>query len=67
MAAKAGNKHHMAKLTAGKVRQARKSYQVIDKTTGKRKWSVSKLAEKYGVSRTAMRLALLGETWKGVS
>jgi DNA-binding FadR family transcriptional regulator len=66
MAAKPGNKHHMAKLTAAKVKQARKSYEVRDKKTGKRKWSAGKLAEKYGVSRTAMRLALIGETWKHV-
>lgn len=60
MSARPGNKHHMAKLTAAQVRQARKSY-----ATGK--WTYGRLAEKYGVSRQAMQAAVTGRTWAHLS
>ncbi|MEU3052204.1 hypothetical protein [Streptomyces griseus] len=55
-----GTKHHAAKLNNAKVRQARKSF-----ATGK--WSIARLAEKYGVSRPAMSAAVHGHTWKHVT
>ena len=60
MAAKSGAKHHNAKMTAAKVRQARKAY-----AAGKA--STNQLAAKYEVSQTAMWLLLNGKTWKSVS
>lgn len=60
MAARQGAKHHAAKMTAAKVRQARKSYD-----TGK--WTIARLAEKYDLSWTAMNLIIQRETWKHVS
>jgi hypothetical protein len=66
MAARQGVKHHAAKLTPAKVRQARKSYEVRD-AEGNRKWSIPKLAEKYGVAYTTMHLLLKRETWKHVT
>lgn len=66
MPARQGSKHHAAKLTAAKVRQARKSYEVRD-SNGKRKWSIQALADKYGVTWSTMHNALNGVTWKHVS
>lgn len=60
MAARPGAKHHNAKLTAAKVRQARKSY-----ATGK--WTYQRLAEKYGVSRQAIEHAITRKTWAHLS
>jgi uncharacterized protein YjcR len=59
MSARQGTKHHAAKLTTAKVRQARKSY-----ATGK--WTVAKLAEKYGVATQTMHAVLTYRTWKHV-
>jgi hypothetical protein len=66
MAARQGTKHHMAKMTVAQVRQARKSYDLRD-ADGKRKWSIPKLADKYGVSYTAMYLIINHRTWKHVT
>lgn len=60
-----GTKHHSAKLTPAKVRQARKSYEVRLRN-GKRKWTVAALAAKYGVTRPTMAQALRGDTWAHV-
>lgn len=57
MSARSGNKHHNAKLTAAKVRAARKSY-----ATGKK--TIQALADKYGVRQQTMWSALKGKTWK---
>lgn len=59
MPAKQGAKHHAAKLTAAKVKQARKSY-----ATGK--WTISALAEKYGVRNQTMWAIIRERTWKHV-
>ncbi|MFD4474597.1 helix-turn-helix domain-containing protein [Streptomyces sp. NPDC058471] len=60
MAAHTGVKHHNAKMTVAKVRQARKSY-----ATGK--WSIRRLAEKYGVSHQAMWSVVQRKTWQHVA
>lgn len=60
MAARQGAKHHAAKMTTAKVRQARKSY-------GSGKWTIKALAEKYGVSRQSMHALLNRKTWKHVA
>lgn len=60
MAAHPGVKHHNAKMTAATVRQARKSY-----ATGK--WSIRRLAAKYGVSHQAMWSIVQHKTWVQVS
>lgn len=60
MAARQGAKHHSAKLTVAKVRQARKTY-AGGKTT------VRQLAEKYGVAHQTMWAAIKGQTWKNVT
>lgn len=60
MAARQGAKHHAAKMTTAKVRQARKSYE-----TGK--WTIKALAEKYGVSHQSMHALLNRKTWKHVA
>lgn len=60
MAAHQGAKHHAAKMTTAKVRQARKSY-----ATGK--WTARALAEKYGVAHQTMHAILKHKTWKHVS
>lgn len=52
-----GARHHAAKMTAAKVRQARKSY-----ATGK--WTISALAAKYGISRPSMSAIVHETTWK---
>jgi hypothetical protein len=67
MVARQGTKHHAAKMTPAKVRQARKSYQVIDKKTGKRKWTITKLAHKYGIAHQTMYAILTFRTWKHVA
>lgn len=56
MAARQGAKHHAAKMTTTKVRQARKSY-----ATGK--WTIVGLAEKYGVAHQTMYSILHHRTW----
>jgi hypothetical protein len=56
MAARQGAKHHAAKMTTVKVRQARKSY-----ATGK--WTITALAEKYGVAHQTMYSILHHLTW----
>lgn len=61
-----GTKHHSAKMTPAKVRQARKSWEVRDKH-GNRKWTISGLARKYGVSHPSMRAILDRKTWAHVS
>jgi uncharacterized protein YjcR len=66
MPARSGNNHHASKLTAAQVRQARKSYEVRDKQ-GNRKWSITRLAEKYGVRPQTMHAILNRKTWKHVS
>lgn len=66
MAAKSGAKHHAAKMTAAKVRQARKSYEVRDRN-GKRKWTIVGLAAKYGIAHQTMWAILSGQTWKSVT
>lgn len=60
MTALSGTKHHFAKMTVAKVRQARKSYD-----TGK--WSIAALADKYGVAPQTMHAILQRRTWKHVS
>ncbi len=60
MAALSGSKHHNAKLTAAKVRQARKTH-----AAGKK--SIKALAEKYGVANQTMWAVVHGKTWKSVS
>lgn len=55
-----GTRHHAAKMTNAKVRQARKSY-----ATGK--WTIAALAAKYDVSWGTMSALLKNETWKHVS
>lgn len=62
---KRGTQHHAAKLNPAKVRQARKSYEVRLRN-GKRKWTVSALAEKYGVTTATMYQALKRTTWAHV-
>lgn len=54
-----GAGHHSAKLTAAKVRQARKSF-----ATGK--WTIAALARKYSVSGPSMAAALRSKTWKHI-
>lgn len=66
MSARQGTKHHSAKMTTAKVRQARKSYAVTD-ANGSRKWTITALADKYGISYQAMWLILNNRTWKHVS
>jgi uncharacterized protein YjcR len=66
MTANQGAKHHNAKMTTTTVRQARKSYEVVDKN-GRRKWTVAALAEKYGVSPQTMHAIIKRTTWKHVS
>lgn len=61
-----GAKHHAAKMTAAKVRQARKSYEVRDRY-GNRKWTIAALARKYGVTAPSMRAILDRRTWKHVA
>jgi hypothetical protein len=60
MAALQGAKHHNAKMTAAKVRQARKSYD-----TGK--WTISDLARKYGISHQTMWSIVHRKTWAHVA
>jgi uncharacterized protein YjcR len=60
MAAHKGAKHHGAKMTTAKVRQARKSYE-----TGK--WTVRGLADKYGIAHQTMQAILNRKTWTHVS
>ncbi len=69
MAARTGAKHHAAKMTVAKVRQARKLYesQARDKDTGRRKWTMTSLAEKYGVAHQTMHAILSRKTWKHVT
>lgn len=50
-----GESHPNAKLTAAAVQEIR--------TTAYRSATISGLARKFGVSRRAVRLAYLGETW----
>lgn len=52
-----GAKHHATKMTAAKVRQARKSY-----ATGK--WTIAQLAAKYEITWPSMKAILTGRTWK---
>lgn len=59
MPAHSGAKHHAAKLTVAKVRQARKSH-----ATGK--WTITSLAAKYGVTHQTMWAAVHRQTWKHV-
>lgn len=61
-----GAKHHAAKMTDAKVRQARKSYAIRNKR-GDRKWTIAALARRYGVSRPAMSDLLNGRTWTHVA
>jgi len=60
MPARTGVKHHAAKMTAAKVRQARKSY-----ATGN--WTIVALADKYGITRQSMDAILRHKTWKSVA
>lgn len=60
MAARQGAKHHAAKMTTAKVRQARKSFE-----TGK--WTVKALAEKYGITPQSMHAIIKRTTWKHVA
>ncbi|GGR51283.1 MULTISPECIES: hypothetical protein [Streptomyces] len=60
MAARQGAKHHAAKMTTAKVRQARKYYDAG-------KYTVAALAKKYAVSWTAMNMIVRRESWKHVS
>ena len=60
-----GTKHHASKMTPAKVRQARKSFAVLDKN-GNRKWTQRALAEKYGITPQSMGAILKGRTWKHV-
>lgn len=60
MTAKMGAKHHLAKMTNAKVRQARKSYD-----TGK--WTIRALADKYGVAPQTMHAIVNRKTWRHVS
>lgn len=55
-----GARHHSAKMTTAKVRQARKSY-----ATGK--WTQTALARKYGISTQSMSQILRRDTWKHVT
>jgi hypothetical protein len=66
MPAKQGAKHHAAKLTIAQVRQVRKSYAVIDSKTGKRKWTIKALADKYGVAHQTMWAIVHHKTWTHV-
>lgn len=62
MAARTGSKHHNAKLTPAKVRQARKTW-----AEGSGKKNIKQLAEKYGVANQTMWAALHRKTWVHVS
>jgi uncharacterized protein YjcR len=59
MSARQGAKHHAARLTTAKVRQARKSY-----ATGK--YTIAALAKKYEVAPQTMHAVLTYRTWKHV-
>lgn len=52
-----GARHHASKMTASKVRQARKSY-----LTGK--YTQRALAQKYGIADASMSAILKGTSWK---
>lgn len=65
MPAQIGSKHHAAKMTPAKVRQARKSYEVRGKD-GKRKNTMLVLAERYGIKVQTMHSILHRKTWKHV-
>ncbi len=60
-----GTRHHSAKMTPAKVRQARKSYDVRLKN-GHRKWTIAALARKYGISSPSMADILARRTWAHV-
>lgn len=60
MAALSGAKHHNAKMTAAKVRQARKTHAGGKKT-------IKALAEKYGVANQTMWAIIHRKTWKDVT
>jgi len=60
MPARLGVKHHAAKMTTAKVKQARKSYD-----TGK--WTISGLARKYEISHQAMWSIIRRKTWSHVA
>ena len=60
MPAQNGAKHHAAKMTTAKVRAARKAYD-----TGK--WTLARLAEKYGVRPQTMHAIIKRRTWKHVA
>ncbi|MFF5973637.1 hypothetical protein ACFY7C_19130 [Streptomyces sp. NPDC012769] len=61
-----GAKHHASKMTTAKVRQARKSYDVRT-ANGDRKWTITGLAEKYGITPQSMAAILNRKSWKHVS
>jgi hypothetical protein len=65
MAQHQGAKHHAAKMTTATVRQARKSYELKTKE-GKRKWTITALAVKYGITPQSMDAILKRRTWKHV-
>lgn len=60
-----GTKHHSAKMTPAKVRQARKSYEVRLRN-GQRKWTIAGLARKYGISAPSMKDIITRKTWHHV-
>ncbi|WP_432112755.1 hypothetical protein [Streptomyces sp. S1] len=60
MSARQGAKHHAAKMTVAKVRQARKYFD-SDRMT------VAALAAKYGLTWSAMNQIVRRQTWKHVS
>lgn len=60
MAARMGAKHHNAKMTTAKVRQARKTHE-------KGKTTIVALAEKYGVANQTMWAIIHRKTWKEVA
>ncbi|MFH8626217.1 hypothetical protein ACH4A8_30780 [Streptomyces vietnamensis] len=60
MAAHQGAKHHAAKMTTAKVRQARKYFD-------SERMTVAQLAEKYEVSWSTMNHIVRRESWKHVS
>lgn len=60
MAAHQGAKHHAAKMTTAKVRQARKYFD-----SGR--MTVAALAEKYGISWSSMNSIVQRKSWKSVS
>lgn len=60
-----GTKHHSSKMTPAKVRTARKWHDEGD-SRGK-KWSMSALAQKYGISYPSMRAIIRRDNWKHVT